>query len=142
MSDVTGVGSSTSAAKATGFSSLSSQDFTKIILQELSHQDPLNTSDTNQLIQQLSGIRSIQSNTDLSDKLTRLVSQNDFTSASTLIGKQVSGIDTENARSEGVVRTVSRTSSGSVVTLESGARISIGNLDEVRTPAPAAGVTP
>ncbi|MFA6043453.1 MAG: flagellar hook capping FlgD N-terminal domain-containing protein [Phycisphaerales bacterium] len=142
MSDVSSVGSSTSTSKATGFSSLSSQDFTKIILQELSHQDPLNTTDTNQLIQQLSGIRSIQSNTDLSDKLTKLVAQNDFTSASTLIGKQVSGIDTDNGRSEGIVKTVSRTSSGSVVTLESGARITVDNLDQVQTPADTTGVTP
>lgn len=141
MSDVSSVSAGTSSTGATGFSSLSSQDFTKIILQELSHQDPLNTSDTNQLIQQLSGIRSIQSNSDLSDQLSKLVSQNDFTSASTLIGKQVAGIGTDNSRAEGIVKAVSRTSSGSVVTLDSGAQITVANLDEVQTPA-AAGVTP
>lgn len=138
MSDISGVSStSSSSTTASGFSSLSSGDFTKIILQELSHQDPLNTSDTNQLIQQLSGIRSIQSNTDLSDKLDQLLSHNDFTNASTLIGKTVSGLADDASRVTGVVNTVSRTSNGTVVTLDSGRRVQVSNLDEVKTTAEA-----
>ncbi len=133
MSNVSSVSSSTSTSSSkSGFSALSSQDFTKIILQELSRQDPLNTSDTSQLIQQLSGIRSIQSNSDLSEKLDDLIANDDFNSASGLIGKKVSGITDENKRSEGIVRSVSRTSSGSVVTLADGGRISISNLDQVQ----------
>ncbi|MBI1190853.1 MAG: hypothetical protein GC200_09270 [Tepidisphaera sp.] len=134
MSDISGVSSNSGGGTAaSGFSALSSGDFTKIILQELSHQDPLNTSDTNQLIQQLSGIRSIQSNTDLSDKLDQLLNHNDFTNASTLIGKTVSGLADDSSRVSGVVSTVSRTSKGTVVTLDDGSRVQVANLDEVKT---------
>lgn len=140
MSDIGGVKSSTSSGgTASGFSALSSGDFTKIILQELSHQDPLNTSDTSQLIQQLSGIRSIQSNTDLSDKLDQLLSHSDFTNASTLIGKSVSGLAEDSSRVSGIVTTVSRTKGGTVVTLDDGSRVKVSNLDEVQQTPEAIG---
>ncbi len=53
-----------------GMSALSADDITRIILTELSNQDPLQPNDTNQLLQQMSTLRTIQSNIDLSDQLT------------------------------------------------------------------------
>jgi flagellar basal-body rod modification protein FlgD len=122
---------STAGTTASGFSSLSSQDFAKIIFTELSKQDPLQPSDTNALIQQISGIRSIQSNMDLSNSLSSLVNQNEFSSAATLIGKSVSGLSDGNARVSGLVRSVSRTSTGAVLELTSGDRVPVQNVDQI-----------
>lgn len=116
-----------------GFSSMSSEDFTKVILAELSRQDPLQPSDTGALIQQLSGIRQIQSSMDLSKDIGTLVSQNEFSAATTLIGRKVSGISLDNERVDGVVKSVSRTNVGALVTLETGEQLLATNLDEIES---------
>ena len=72
----------TATAAPNAFSSLSSEQFVKIIFSELSNQDPLQPSDSNALLQQLANLRSIQSGMDLSDKLSSLVTQNQLASAS------------------------------------------------------------
>ena len=83
--------SSTPSTGATGFSALTAEDFSNIIFTELSKQDPLAPNDTNALLQQISSVRAIQSDMDLSSKLSSLVNENEFSSAATLIGKTISG---------------------------------------------------
>lgn len=133
VSGVTAGATSTTSA----FSTLSAEDFTKIILQELSRQDPLQPSDTNSLIQQLSGIRSIQSDMDLSSRLNDLVRQSEFSNASTLIGKKVSGVSIESERVTGVVKAVSRTSQGTILTLRDDTLVPVANVDRIDTPEEA-----
>jgi flagellar basal-body rod modification protein FlgD len=117
-------------------SGLTTEEFSKIIFTELSNQDPLSPNDTNALLQQISTLRSIQADTDLSDRLGSLVQQNQFAAGATLLGRTVSGISEFNERVSGTVRGVSNTRSGPVVTLETGERIAMSSLDEViETPA-------
>jgi hypothetical protein len=61
----------------------------------------------------------------------KLVDQNDFSSAAGLIGKGVSGLSNDNQRVAGVVASVSRTSDGTVVTLDSGTQVKMSNVDQV-----------
>lgn len=138
MSTVTALGSGTASSKAgVGFSGLSSEDFTKIVLTELSKQDPLQPNDTNALLQQLSTIRSIQSDTDLTDSLKSLTKQNDFAAAATLIGKSVSGVTEQGSRVIGTVASVGRTKDTSLVRLASGEVLDFKNVDRIDTPRPA-----
>lgn len=122
----TGAGSSTSR-----FNELTSEDFAKIIFTELSNQDPLQPNDSQALLEQLSSIRSIQSDMDLSSRLQSLVAQNEMSSAAGLIGKFVSGVSDENLRVAEVVVSVSRTSDGAVLNLHGGHRVNMKNVDEV-----------
>lgn len=117
--------------KANGFSALDSESFIKIIFTELSKQDPLKPSDTNTLLQQLSSLRTIQSDIDMSDKLKDLVGQNEMSSAAGLIGRPVSGLTDTYERVTDVVLSVSKTSAGPVLTLVGGARIAMHNVDEI-----------
>lgn len=126
---------SRTTTKASGFSSLTSEQFTKIILTELGNQDPLSPSDTGALLEQLSSIRNIQSSMDLSDKLGTLVSDNQFSSASTIIGKVVGGVSTDNSRSIGKVVSVSKTDDGVFLNLHSGKSILMKNMDGIIDPA-------
>jgi len=129
---------SSTATSAKGFSTLTSEDFAKIIFSELKHQDPLAPNDTNALLEQVSTLRNIQANADLSDQLTSLVQQNQFSSATGLLGRTVGGITQDNQRTQGLVIGVSRTSQGPVVTLADGSRINMRSLDEVNVdPEPA-----
>ena len=121
-----------SASNATGgLSNLSSGDFFKLILTELTKQDPLAPNDTNALLQQISAVRSIQSDMDLSQDLGRLVQQNEFAAAATLVGKTVSGVDETFSRVSGEVKSITRTVDGTMLILKTGERIPVGNLDEI-----------
>src|SRR5262245_24149924 len=137
-----GITPNTTPYTGSGFSSLTSEQFSKIIFTELSKQDPLNPSDTNALLQQLSSIRSIQSDMDLTSKLGLLVNENEFASASTLIGKTVSGIDDHNQRVTGKVKSLSRTNDGTVLTLTTGERLFIYNIDSITDSANPANPPP
>lgn len=127
-----GSNSNSTTVTGTGFSSLSSSDFTKLIFEELTNQDPLAPSDTNALIQQIANIRSIQSDLDLSDRLGNLVAQQEFTAASNAIGKLVSGITDDNVRVTEVVRSVVRTSEGTILALADGSLVSFDRVDLIR----------
>ncbi|MBY0113918.1 MAG: hypothetical protein K2Y21_13960 [Phycisphaerales bacterium] len=127
--------SSPVSTKATGYSALTSEDFTKIIISELSNQDPLSPSDTNALLQQLSTIRSIQSDIDLSDKLKNLVTENQLASASNMIGKVVGGLDEDNSRVVGVALSVSKSKDGVFLNLFNGARVNMKDVDGVIDPS-------
>jgi flagellar basal-body rod modification protein FlgD len=118
----------------TGFSALSSDDFTKLIFTELTNQDPLAPNDTNALLQQVSTIRSIQSDIDLTGSLKSLVSQNEFASAATLIGKPVTGYTEAFDRVSGRVRSVARGAEGPVLTLEDGVQVPVRWLEQVDAP--------
>ena len=116
---------------STAFSALDTQQFVQIIFTELSNQDPLQPSDSNALLQELSTLRSIQSDTDLSTQLQSLVGENEWASASNLIGKTISGLNDASTRVQGTVRSVSRTTDGTVLNLVSGDRVPVSNVDEI-----------
>ncbi len=138
---LSGSSAQSSTGSAGGLSALTSEQFAQIIFTELSKQDPLQPNDTNALLQQISTLRDIQSSMDLSTQLKQLVTQNEFASATTMIGKRVSGLSQDLARVSGVVASVSRTADGAVVTLNSGQHIPVQDLDEIigEATSPAAG---
>lgn len=114
-----------------GLGALGSGEFLQIILSELSRQDPLAPSDTSALLDQIATVRSIQSDTDLTDRLGELVKQNELSAASGLIGGVVGGISTNNERAVGIVLSVSRTKDGAVLNLDTGQRVNFRQVDEV-----------
>jgi len=125
-------GNPTSASGVNSFSGMSSDDFMKIVLSELSKQDPLKPNDTSALIQQISQIRSIQSDIDLSSTLKSLVKDDQFSTAAGLIGTNISGLTETNVRVTGIVTAVSRTDTGAVLTLLSGDRVPMSKVDEIK----------
>lgn len=143
MDSTTGIDNSLSVGQTSrdAFSDLNSQDFVKIMFTELSNQDPLKPNDSNALLQQMSNLRSIQSDIDLSSKLESLVSQNQMASASGLLGRYISGLSDINERVVGVVATVSRTSDGPVLTLDDGTRVPFSQVDELAE-APSGATSP
>jgi flagellar basal-body rod modification protein FlgD len=92
---VTATSSSTSAptvsSDQTGFNGLSSENFLQMMIVQLKNQDPLQPTGNEELLNQISQMRSLQSNIELSDVLKSASSQQQLTSAASLIGKAVSG---------------------------------------------------
>lgn len=124
------------------FSSLSSGEFMKVIFAELKQQDPLQPSDTSKMLEQLSNLRSIQSDVDLQSKLQSLVSQNQLASAGQLLGTVVSGLNEQNQRVEDEVRSVVRGTDGTTLVTKKGWRIPFDKVDQMFATSALTGVTP
>tara|TARA_R110000744_G_scaffold100494_2_gene193836 strand:+ start:1839 stop:2438 length:600 start_codon:yes stop_codon:yes gene_type:complete len=128
--------STTNPASSTddAFNTLSSAEFLQIIFTELQNQDPLEPQDSQAMLNQLSSLRSIESDTKMVDSLQSLVSQNEFAAASQLIGSLVSGITLDNQRTADMVISVSQTSEGPVLNLFGGSRMFFDQVDEIAGP--------
>ncbi|MEO1583355.1 MAG: flagellar hook capping FlgD N-terminal domain-containing protein [Planctomycetota bacterium] len=121
-----------------GLGSLTSDEFTEIILTELGNQDPLEPNDTTALLEQISMIRSIESDTELNDTLSGLIDRSDFTGAAALIGQQVT--TTEGGTPREVV-SVTQNDDGVGVSLDDGAFVPLSSILSVfGANAPAQGV--
>lgn len=137
-SDVLAGGTAATSSERNAYSALGSEQFLKLVLTQLSNQDPLQPNDSNALLQQLSNIRNIQSSVDMQDKLKSLVGQNELSSAATLIGRTVVGLNSSNQRVEGRVASISKTTDGAVLRLSTGQSLSMSRLEQVREAAAAA----
>ncbi len=115
-----------------GFGALDSDEFTQIILTELSNQDPLEPNDTSALLEQLSTIRSIESDTQLNDTLGSLVDRSDFSAAASLIGSRVT--TTDNPLTPREVVSVTQSDDGISVTLDDGSFVPMSSVDSVFGP--------
>ena len=132
-----GAVASGSSGRPSGLSSLSSEEFLGIILKELSSQDPLQPSETKDLLEQLSTVRSIQSNAELVENLEALVGDNQWAAAGSLIGRQVSGLSDAGQRLTDRVAGVTRTGDGPILTLASGDRVRLSRVDQILEPVAA-----
>lgn len=135
MSAIPSVSSAAPASTTNAFNSLSSEDFIRIMFTELANQDPLAPSDTKAVLDQISSIRSIESDLRLTSKLEALVSQNELASAGTLIGKFVSGLTDTGTRVGALVISVSATRNGAILNLASGDKVAMSRIEEIIDPS-------
>ena len=113
------------------FSAMSSEDFVRIIFTELANQDPLAPNDSNALLQQLSSLRSIESDIQLIDQLKSLVTESQLAAGSNLIGKFVTGLTATNDRVSGHVQSVSREGDSVALKLDNGFTVPFESLDTI-----------
>ena len=82
-------------------------DFLRLLITELQNQDPLNPADNQDILQQVSQIRSIQSTTQLTQTLQAVLLGQNLASAAGMIDKLVYGLTDDgvevSGRVEGVV---------------------------------------
>ena len=123
---------STSATTPNGFAELSSGEFLKIILSELSNQDPLAPNDTAAILEQLSSIRNIESQVQLEGKLDSLVTQNAISSGSRMIGSYVKGLNSQNNPVEGLVDSLTVQDGKPILKLASGQELAADRVTEVK----------
>ena len=85
---------------------LSSGDFLNLMIKQLQQQDPLNPTDSNQLLTQMSQISTLQSNQTMVDSLSGLTLQQSIGAGSNLIGKSIVGIDDNGTQQQGTVTSI------------------------------------
>jgi flagellar basal-body rod modification protein FlgD len=89
------------------FQDLNLDTFVKLLVTELSNQDPMQPMDNSQILQQVSQIRAIESNTRLTDTLQSVQLGQAMATASSLLGKTVKGLDASSNNVTGAVDRVS-----------------------------------
>jgi len=86
----------------TGFNALTSETFLKLLITQLQNQDPTAPVGNEELLQQLSSMRSLQSNIELSDTLKDLNTNQQITSGASFLGTIVTGTTSNNKSVTGV----------------------------------------
>jgi len=95
------------ASKPRTLEELDIDEFLKLMITELTNQDPLNPMDNAQLVEQIGQIRNISATTKLSDTLDSVLTGQSLTTASSLIGKRVTALNDRNENVAGVVDRIS-----------------------------------
>lgn len=104
------------ASKA-GLNGLTSQTFLKLLITQLQNQDPTNPTDSNELLQQVSSMQSLQANLELQSTLKTVSLNQQLSSAASFLGKTVAATQGENFIS-GVVESVRVADGKALLTVE------------------------
>ena len=135
-----GGGGAESAAPTNRFSDLSSEQFLKVMISELRNQDPLKPQDSSKLLEQMSSLRNIETQSALQDELGKLVTQNQIASAGNLIGQRVAGLDGSNNQVEGLVTAVRVRDEQVMLELDTGQRLAMSRVTSISPePTPSSG---
>ncbi|HEX4792738.1 MAG TPA: flagellar hook capping FlgD N-terminal domain-containing protein [Humisphaera sp.] len=129
-----------STVKKPATASMNPSDFINMMITQLQNQDPMQPTDSNALLQQMSAIGQMQASSDLQTTLQSLTLQNQIGAASSLIGKSVVGQDSNGNVLTGLVNSVQVTQSGVSLQLDSGKSLDLSNLTAI-APAPGTATT-
>lgn len=103
------------------------QSLLKIILTQLTYQDPLKPVDNFEFVSQLAQFSQLQQSQTLNDKIDNLLAAQSATQATSLLGKSVD-IQTGQTELTGVVKSVTFTEKGPEVSILTGDGLTVGKL--------------
>ena len=110
MTTIPGVNNSSSSSGAksggNGLADVDLDQFLGLLITELQNQDPMNPMDNAAMLNQISQIREIGSTNKLTDTLSNLAVGQELSMASSLIGKEVTALDSNSKDVKGVVSSV------------------------------------
>jgi flagellar hook assembly protein FlgD len=92
-----------------GINDVNIDDFLKIMITELQNQDPLNPLENDELIAQISQIRSVGATEKLTETLDSVLLGQNISSATNLIGAEIDALSDDNQQVTGLVERVSVT---------------------------------
>ncbi len=129
-----------SSAANSAVTGLDSQDFFKLLITQLTNQDPFEPTGNDELLRQISSIREIELSTTLTDSLRSLTGQQRFTSVSTLIGQFVTGIPgPDGVVDSGLVIGIRFRETGQpMLQLANGIEMSLEQVSTIQSPVTAA----
>jgi flagellar basal-body rod modification protein FlgD len=122
------------------FGELRSEDFLRLLITQLTTQDPFEPTGNQELFEQISSIRNIELSTTLTDSLRTLTGRQRFASASSLVGLYVTGTpDESGAEAAGIVRSVRFDAIGqTILELANGSVLPLTQLNTIESPLQAA----
>ena len=120
---------------------LKAEDFIKMMVTQLQHQDPMEPAKNQELLAQMSQIGQLQSSTKLQEVLGGLALQNQIGSAGNLIGKLVRGLDERNENVQGLVTGVRVKDNKAFLELDNGHTLPLGGVTEIADGSKATAIT-
>jgi flagellar basal-body rod modification protein FlgD len=121
---------SSSSSSVNPLQSISVNDFTKMLVTELQNQDPTQPMSNTDLMNQVSQIQAIESNQQLTTTLQSVALGQSIASAGNLIGRTVSGLDSNGNQVSGTVASAS-ISNGSAVLNVGNSTIALSNITQI-----------
>jgi len=112
-------------------------DFIKMMITQLQNQDPTQPVKNEELLAQMSQISQLQSSTTLTSTLQDLTTQNQIGSASSLIGKVVSGLDGQEDPVTGLVTSIKVAGGNVNLQLDNGKELGLGKVTDIAPPTSA-----
>ena len=130
-----GTRSSTDTTTAAGASPqvLSQNDFLKLLVAQMTSQDPLNPTTSQDLLTQTVQLSTLQSNTSLASTLTQLQGSQSLSQADSLLGKQVTLQVDAKTTTQGVVTGID-VSTGIPTILVNGAAYNLNQVLSISNP--------
>ena len=126
-----GAAQAVSPGNANRFAEMQTEDFIRVLLSEMTNQDPFNPQDSAALLEQLSSLRNIESQLVLQQKLEALVLQNQVTTAGGLIGRRVYGVDANHGDVLGIVTSVRIQDGKAILELDSGQSLPMDRVTRI-----------
>ncbi len=123
-------GTGAAAEKAAGNSLLGKDAFLKILVTQMSNQDPLEPLDSAQFIAQMAQFAEVEQTANLNDKLANLGEYIRFSAAS-LVGSRITFADSDGQDKEGTVRSVLFENNSISVKIDSGEEVSINRISRI-----------
>lgn len=121
---------STSTEKAAENSILGKDSFLKILVAQMSNQDPLEPLDSAEFIAQMAQFAEVEQTTNLNDKLENLGEYLRFSAAS-LVGSNVTFTDSDGEEKDDTVQSVIFEDESIMVKVTSGEEVSIDRISHV-----------
>ncbi|GAB6280731.1 MAG: flagellar hook assembly protein FlgD [Thermovirga sp.] len=121
---------STSTEKAAENSILGKDSFLKILVAQMSNQDPLEPLDSAEFIAQMAQFAEVEQTTNLNDKLENLGEYLRFSAAS-LVGSNVTFTDSDGEEKDDTVQSVIFEDESIMVKVASGEEVSIDRISHV-----------
>jgi len=127
--------SSGTGATATNPYNLTPENFIQLMVTQLQNQDPTQPTSNQDLLAQMSEIGQLESSTELQSTMSSVTLQTQVGSASSLIGKTVTGVDSSNNSVSGVVNSVSVAGGNVSLQLDSGTSLALSGLATITSTA-------
>jgi len=131
-------GDNTSGAQAKKGFDLKTEDFIKMMITQLQNQDPTAPAKNEELLAQMSQIGQLESSNKLQTSLAAITSQNSLSAAGSMIGKMVTGKDTNGEDLEGIVTSVKVVDGKVGLELDNGKQMSMSSVLGITSTNPIA----
>jgi flagellar basal-body rod modification protein FlgD len=122
--------SSSQAGSANSLDNVDTSQFLKMMLTEMQNQDPLNPMQTSQIMDELGQMQQITASNKLTSTLDAMALGQSLSNATSLIGKNIDGIDDSGNPAAGVVSKVSIANNAAKIYVGSQV-LSLNNVQDV-----------
>src|SRR3954471_12581290 len=130
---ITGATTTPSTAQpAAKMPTLGKDDFLKLLVGQLQHQDPLAPSDDQQWIGQMAAFSQLEQVSNTAETTQKIVDTLNVNGTLSLIGHSVTYLDANGGAHDGVVQTVDMTGGKASLTVAGVAGIDAGSVTQVR----------